>query len=194
MAPISILFFLFLISQALAPDRVRADSSEKSNTLEYKVKAAYLLNFTRYVGWPAGTFESADTPIRICVMGEDPFGELLDLAARGQSVRYRRVDLKRVTRQGEESNCHLAFVGGVDSGDGIEWCKRLSRLPILIVTDSLEVFQDGAHILLHRYEDTIRFSVNLRLSKAAGLTISSRMLALAKDIRSALSAGLRRYA
>src|ERR1700704_5980613 len=46
--------------------------------LEYQVKAAFLLNFTKFVEWPASAFASADSPIAICVWGDDPFGKILD--------------------------------------------------------------------------------------------------------------------
>ena len=38
--------------------------------LEYQVKAAFLLNFTKFVEWPAAAFAAADSPIAICILGE----------------------------------------------------------------------------------------------------------------------------
>ena len=44
--------------------------------LEYQVKAAFLLNFTKFVDWPAGAFAGSDSPITICILGNDPFGRI----------------------------------------------------------------------------------------------------------------------
>jgi hypothetical protein len=52
--------------------RVHAATPE----IEYHVKAAFLLNLTRFVEWPAA--ENGDSPISICILGEDPFGETIE--------------------------------------------------------------------------------------------------------------------
>ena len=63
---------------------VTADSD-----LEYKVKAAYLLNFIRYTEWPVGTLHN-NNPIIICILGKDPFGNLLEQAFSGKDISERR--------------------------------------------------------------------------------------------------------
>lgn len=50
--------------------------------LEYQVKAAFLLNFTKFVQWPASAFADENSPVAICILGEDPFGNTLDEMVR----------------------------------------------------------------------------------------------------------------
>src|SRR4051794_27981903 len=45
---------------------------------EYKIKAVYLYNFVQYVDWPAGAFADEKSPLIIGVLGNDPFGKILD--------------------------------------------------------------------------------------------------------------------
>src|ERR1700733_12085803 len=56
---------------------------------EYQVKAAFLYNFARFVQWPAVAFNNDKEPVRICVLGKDPFGGVLEEAVRGKKVSGR---------------------------------------------------------------------------------------------------------
>ena len=65
---------------------------------EYQVKAAYLLNFARFVEWPTDTL-SPSAPINVAIVGRDPFGGALDEVLHGKSanghpihVRYQHWD------------------------------------------------------------------------------------------------------
>ena len=49
---------------------------------EYRVKAAYLYNFVKYVEWP-----DTKGPIRICVAGQNPFGTVLEDLVRNVASR-----------------------------------------------------------------------------------------------------------
>jgi hypothetical protein len=51
--------------------------------LEYRVKAAFLYNFALFTEWPEGTFSDDDSAIVFVVLGEDPFGSILDKTVAG---------------------------------------------------------------------------------------------------------------
>ncbi|MFI3187409.1 MAG: YfiR family protein, partial [Methylococcaceae bacterium] len=38
--------------------------------VEYKVKAGYLYNFTKFITWP----EDSSASFNLCIVGDDPFG------------------------------------------------------------------------------------------------------------------------
>src|SRR5690242_6746479 len=62
---------------------------------EYQVKAVFLFNFAQFVEWPAGSFQAADAPFVIGVLGQDPFGAQLDAVARGETVGQRPLAIRR---------------------------------------------------------------------------------------------------
>ncbi len=53
-------------------------TSESEALPEYLVKAVMLYHFARFTKWPKDAFTDSDTPVRICVLGQDPFGPDLD--------------------------------------------------------------------------------------------------------------------
>jgi len=58
---------------------------------EYDVKAAFILNFARFVEWPEFAFGRALRAARDCVAGDDPFGGTL-------GTRHRRQNEQTLTR------------------------------------------------------------------------------------------------
>jgi hypothetical protein len=65
---------------------------------EYQVKAAFLLNCIKFIEWPGTAFRSLDSPVCICVLGDDPFGTALDETVAGEVVSGRKVADARTKR------------------------------------------------------------------------------------------------
>lgn len=146
---------------------------------EYQAKAAYLLNFTRYVEWPGQAFSAPDAPLTICILGRDPFGEALDQAIRGRRSRGHPVTVRRLQSNEVAEGCHLAFLTDAT------WVRRkrliigLTLQGILTVGDSRQFVQYGGGIGFVTSNETVRFVINMNAMERAGLKISSRMLSLA---------------
>jgi hypothetical protein len=167
-----------LVSQSGSP----AGSGSRPPSLEYQVKAAYLLNFTRYVEWPAQAFESPSDSVRVCVLGQDPFGPVLDATLRGKTTQGRQLAVRRVRSSAETTACHLVFISR-------ETWRRLGELPRtlrstgrLTVGESDEFAQAGGVIGFVIQNEAVRFVVNTDARDRAGLRISSRMLSLAAAV------------
>src|SRR5688572_2456800 len=62
---------------------------------EYQVKAVFLYNFAQFVEWPTTAFPTAETPLVIGVLGDDPFGGYLDETVRGEKANNRALAIER---------------------------------------------------------------------------------------------------
>jgi hypothetical protein len=114
-------------------------------------------------------------PLAICVIGDDPFGNALDQAAASQSVDGRSLVVKRLSSANGASVCAIAFVDGSHTGETL---AALGRQPILTVTDSRSSSQRGI-IHFAVIGGRVRFYIDNAQAQARGLTISSRLQALA---------------
>ena len=93
---------------------VRAQSAP-----EYEVKAALLLNFARFIEWPEAAFESARSPIAVCVFAPSPFGQSLERVLSGEMVANRSLSAREVHGVSDSAGCHLLFVpAGTESRAG----------------------------------------------------------------------------
>jgi hypothetical protein len=167
-----------LWSQASLPTRTGAGAA----SLEYQVKAAYLLNFTRYVEWPTDAIDAPGEPMSICVLGRDPFGPVLDATVEGKVSQGRSLTVKRIQSARQTSGCHVVFVSRETWQAERELLESLRTKGLLTVGETDDFAQEGGVIGFVIQEETVRFVVNTDARDRAGLRISSRMLSLAAAV------------
>ncbi|HJV59401.1 MAG TPA: YfiR family protein [Albitalea sp.] len=141
--------------------------------LEYAVKAAYLAKFASYVDWPPAAFATPTSPVVLCVVGEDPFGPLLDEAAAGQQVSGRAIVVRRLKSIGRDAGCHIAYLGKDAHADDLRG------------TGTLVVADSGNGIINFVVKDNrVRFTVDDDAAAKNGLAISSKLLNVALSVKS----------
>lgn len=143
---------------------------------ERDVKAAFLFNFVQFAEWPPGAFSDPQSPIVIGVLGEDPFGRVLDDAVRGEVVRNRQLVVERFNRVEEIKTCHILFISPSEAEKYEQIFARLQGRSILTVGDTEGFTTRGGMIRFLTEQNRIRLRVNVGAARAAGLTISSRLL------------------
>ncbi|HEV2596702.1 MAG TPA: YfiR family protein [Sphingomicrobium sp.] len=143
------------------------------------VKAAFLPRFARYVTWPSAAMPKGGDPFLLCVVGADPFGTMLDDAARSQLIDGRRIIVRRMDSAASADGCQIAFVDGSKAAQAL---SSLASKPVLTVTDAAS---DGARGIIHftLSDGRVRFFIDQALAARRGMTISSRLLALALGVR-----------
>jgi hypothetical protein len=143
------------------------------------VKAAFLPRFARYVTWPITATPKGADPFVLCVIGSDPFGGVLDEAARSQLVNGRRIVVRRMDSAAGADRCQIAYVGGSRSGAIL---ASIGRNPVLTVTDANDSGTRGIiHFVL--VGGRVRFFIDQSAAEQRGLSISSRLLALAMGVK-----------
>ena len=145
---------------------------------EYRVKAAFLYNFVRFTEWPEGSFEDATTPIRLCILGQDPFGKALD-SIRQKKIKHRDIRVVRLLWADEAKQCHVLFIAASARDRLAQIFDFLDGSPVLTVGDMPEAAQVGGIIGLQIVDRKIRFKINVDAARQSGLKLSSRLLNLA---------------
>ena len=150
---------------------------------EYEVKAIYLYNFARFVEWPAGAPGRDAERFTICVLGRDPFGQVLDRVLAGETLHGRRAATKRISSAREASGCQLVFISESEREDLGEALGLLRETSVLTVSDMDGFSSRGGMIQLVLEEERVRFEVNLAAATNAGLRLSSELLKVARAVR-----------
>jgi hypothetical protein len=152
------------------------------------IKAAYLTNFIRFTHWPEDVFTEKDSAFVIGVVGNrDLEDQLLRLADR-QSIRERPLRVLRIRSIRDLDDCHLVFFEAVTNAPGSpdltmkECVDALRGRPVLTVSDSPDFIPAGGMINLYREGENLRFEIAPHHASSAKLTLSSRLLALARII------------
>ncbi|MES2442879.1 MAG: YfiR family protein [Pseudomonadota bacterium] len=176
--------FLQAASSALAAAFLLAAGPAFAQASEQAVKAAFIPKFTRYITLPASAQPGAGQPYYLCVIGRDPFGPLLDRAAAAELVDGHAVAVRRFanTDVGAVAGCHLAFVAGASDQATGAMIETLRRQPTFTITDARSGRTRGmVHFAV--VDGRVRFHIDQNAASQRGIVISSRLLALAVDVK-----------
>lgn len=159
-----------------------AQNSDSSESSEYLIKAGFIYNFAQLVQWPAGTFAQADSPIVIGIFGTDPFGGTIDRVIENKKLDGRSLVVKRLKRGASIKDCNILFVSASETPHLDEVIQSAKGLPILTIGETPGFAVRGGIINLTLEGNKVRFEVNIDAAKQANLSISSRLLALARIV------------
>ena len=151
---------------------------------EHQVKAAFLYNFANFVEWPPAALGPAGTPLKVCVIGADPFGGVLDEAFRDQVVQGRKVQIVRGQTLEALGRCHILFLPQSEQGRWKDLVRELHGTPTLTVADGPPLARQGGIINFVIEAQRVRFEINPIAAEQCGLRISSKLLTLAKVVAS----------
>ena len=146
---------------------------------EYLIKAAFLYNFAKFTEWPSDAYTNGAAPLRVCVLGRDPFGTALETIA-GKRIRERLVATLRITRLDQARPCQILYISASERDRLGAILARLGREPILTVTDLPGFGAPGAMINFQTVADKVRFEIDTDHAAFAGLSFSSKLLSLAQ--------------
>lgn len=148
--------------------------------LEYQVKAAFLLNFAKFVEWPSSAFADPDSPVAICILGKDPFGRTIDDLVQGETANGRKLTVRRMSQLPGPQVCQVAFA----VGPAKEVAKTLEGLGrgVLTVGEGESFARDGGIIAFVIENRRVRFDINQTAAENAALKLSSKLLSVARSI------------
>lgn len=160
----------------------RVISAEPPTLTEPEVKANCLLNFAKYVDWPATALDTNNGPITIgCVTNGEVFDQL-KAAAEGKLIGGRKVDVINATNEVDWKKCQVLFVNVPESRRARRILRRVKGTPVLTVGESDQFIQQGGAINFVKKEDKVHFDIDVTIVRAAHLEISSTLLSLADNV------------
>lgn len=152
---------------------VTAVVSAQAVSEEYRIKAAYLYNFAKYVEWPR---EPGAGPLTICVAGRNPFGTLLDDLIREETIAGRRLQARVILEP--EPGCHVVFVP--EGAAPRAYLRGVTGAGTLTVGESSTFIEQGGVANFYIERGNVRFEINPMAAERSGVRISARLLQLAR--------------
>jgi hypothetical protein len=151
---------------------------------EFFVKAAFLYNFARLTEWPADTFKNDTDPVRLCLIGKDPFNDALR-TIQNKKIKEHPLLIQRSIDLDNIAQCHILFISRSEENNILSILSSVKQHPILTISELPDFAEQGGHIRFFLSdEEKINLEINLGSINQAGLKISSRILTLAKIVSS----------
>jgi hypothetical protein len=150
--------------------------------VEPKIKAAYLLKFGEYIGWPVNAFEHPESPIRIGVMNADEMADLLVQMVAGRTVSNRKVTVYKLRPGDSVAGLNVLYIGTSSRERLADILSMTKGQPILTVTESENALAYGSMINFVIVDGKLRFDIAPKTAELGHLSISARLLVAARKV------------
>lgn len=168
-----------LLCALVAVTSMTPGAPQQRTAAEHDIKAAYLYNFTRFVSWPAGIPPGAE-PFRVCVVADPATTDAVERTMAGETVDGRAVETLMPRSAAEVKSCQLLFVGRTDEDRAGPLLAAAREAPVLVVGEDDAVTRRGGAITFVMERGKLRFDITASNAQRNGLTISSRLLNVAR--------------
>jgi len=162
-----LLLWLGLASVLPAPARAQDVS-------EYGMKAVLFYRLSQFIYWPGA--EKAPSPLVLCVVGKNPFGNAISQLNQGDPG----IDI-RLTPS-EPGACHLLFIARSESGTLDAWLSRTEGKRIVTVSDIAGFARAGGMVELPLEGERVAIVINRRIAQRKGFEFNAQLLRLARTI------------
>lgn len=145
---------------------------------EGRIKAVVAYKITHFVVWP-------DKPsiLKLCTLGSSELSEILGGVVK-QAGKENKILVNTLKLGSDYTNhCDALYIRDLDESDVRVVLRNLKEWPVLTIGDSEEFARDGGMVGLYTEDDKVRFTVNIKAVKQAGLLVKSQLLNLAKVIQ-----------
>ncbi|MGB6687241.1 MAG: YfiR family protein [Terracidiphilus sp.] len=156
--------------------------AQASRPNEYQVQAAYLYNFGKFVKWPPVALANQSGAFTICVLGQDPFGSVLESTLAGQTLGGKPVAIKRLAKAQDAAECHILSLSAAQR-DLKETLAAIDDSSVLTVSDMPDFSKRGGMIQFILDGDRVRFEINLESAERSHLVFPSELLKVAAAVR-----------
>ena len=150
---------------------------------QYKLEAAYLLDFGRFTRLPANSQALRRRTFDVCIVGRGPIGKSIDKLAVNDAVDHRAVRVLHNISPSQARTCAMAFISAPDDDAIRDDLTFLSGADVLTVGDSPKFLEDGGMIQFVIDKNQVRFAVNLDAVRKTHLVLSSQLLRVALYVK-----------
>lgn len=192
------LLALVLIATSMATLAAAGDAANR----EYRIKAAFLYNFIKFVDWPKEKMADSNEPIVIGIIGSRDFVKAFE-PVKHKKIKNRRISIKyfegyeklKKSPTGNNSqwnqrmrtlkNCHVLLLCSSDEIpiDNLrQIIGELNASPVLTVGETRDFLESGGVVNFLMEDKKIRFEINAAAAENSKLRVSSKLLRLAKRV------------
>lgn len=168
--PVRLGIALALLSALMVPGSA---AGALAVTKENKLKAAYLLNFTKFIEWPITDSSIENQPLYICLQDLTPFDFFLKQLISSSSVVPGKRSIKVVPLY-EAKACDLTYLHSTIS------VITPTILASVTVADSQKVDHLQPAITFYLDQRKLRFEANIATLQTLNVNVSSELLKLAR--------------
>ena len=169
--------FLALILFMFAFTFVNAQTAQNASLPE--IHSAMIYNFVKYVQWP--NTEKPD--FVLAVYGDEEIYNLMHQRYNDKPKASQKMKVILIKNISDVANCDVVYIAKSKNKDFVKIKDIIFNKPILTITDSQNLGQQGSCINLKVVDQKMKFEVNEESFNSNGLKISSQLTSMAIMIK-----------
>ena len=170
-------WYCFLLIGLLMISMLASASDKKEINREYQLKTAYLQNIFKFVSWPDLDSNHSQV-LEFCILGIDPSdGHFQSL--NGKVIEKLTLHVSSNIRLDQIGDCNILYDSHLEMKNQINPANLL-RKGLLLIGEAEYFSQRGGILNFFIEKNKLRFEINLDAVARVGLTISSKLLRLAR--------------
>ena len=161
---------------------LNVQSSLHALTLEEQtVLAALALNIVRFTTWPGVAQQTMKETIDFCVVGDNVVQQSF-ASIDHKAVGNKTLKMINLSRLSNFDQCDVLFISELKQNILLQVFVEIKKLPLLTIGAGDEFAEQGGMVGLENVNNKMTLHVNVTAVREANLTISSRLLSLAKIV------------
>ncbi|WP_022852113.1 YfiR family protein [Limisalsivibrio acetivorans] len=151
------------------------------NTREYRIKAAFLFNFLKFIEFPDANSPRLEGSALICLsvnLGHEQSFASVD----GRKTSDFSVNFKYFRNPDDTDNCQVIFLDEEDTAWEEELKQKAADGHILLVGEREGFAEETGMINFYLASNKVKFEINKGRADKAGIRISSNLLKLARIV------------
>jgi hypothetical protein len=144
-----------------------------------QVKGVLLFRIIHFAYLPKALAEQPSSTL--CIIGNDPFGPLLDSLNAEQEDHFRIVRLVDPLSS-ELGQCALAYITAADGEQMRRFLGMLGKRPVLTISDRADFVDMGGMVGLVSADQHVNLHVNRVAAQKVGIGFSARLLGIAERV------------
>ena len=149
---------------------------------ELGVKAAFIINFLKFVEWPSESQAADGAPLVIVMIGDDPLTVAVTEAAAGVLIGGRPVKVRREKAGASFKDGHAVFIATSEEAQLPAILRQLEGRAVLTVGATDGFADSGVVLNLVVRDRKVRVEANTGAAARARLRVSAHLLRLARIV------------
>ena len=177
--------FLCLVTCFVMSAELRAGEKDLQSTpglSQGQISAAFIFNFAKFTEWPPQAFADSGTPVTVCFLGAEDVRAAFQSISAGKAVEGRAVLVREVKPTGDVHDCQIVYIDSPNAALRTGVMKNARQCSALVIGTSEDFLARGGMIKLFVESNRMRFDVNVGATGRIKIHLSSKLLALARNV------------
>lgn len=153
--------------------------STSSTQLIYNLQVHMLFKLLPYIDW-VGQEDQTEEPFVICILGDDPYGKLIDQLAKESQYKKRKIEIRRIEEIDQLQSCHVLFINPSFENDWNEIQEKIKTWQILTISEYGNFAKLGGMVNYFINNDNLNLEINVTAVEEKEIKINSLVLQLKK--------------